>query len=353
MTVRPRPGVWPTPVPPRKASFMPRPATRRRALAAALACAAMLSACTGNADDGADAAAADRHARRGPVGRSLLCPVGRERRRGGVHRRPAAGAAAREKAFTGSGPRVGQCRGQDAARSHRGREGGRRGVGRGRQGARGLARRRHARPDPRPDDAEEDGRPGARPAHRHDPGGPLPGGRDDPGAPGRRDRPRSTRPPRARPPSATGRAWPRRPTRSSPPSPSRCASPSRSTSKLLAVDPLTEQLRQSAKAQSQALNNQGTFTQTYTPQDVLGGAAPEGRQGRHRLRPPRPPRRDRDAHRAEADSRQGAHPAHRHQADHERGQARPPTRSSRSSSRASGQSRVVAASDQIVAGSGR
>ena len=47
--------------------------------------------------------------------------------------------------------------------------------------------------------------------------------------------------------------------------------PRPATSKLLAVDPLTEQLRQSAKAQSQALDKQGTFTQTYTPQDVLGG----------------------------------------------------------------------------------
>src|SRR3954468_9020484 len=35
-----------------KGFSMPRTATRRRALAAALACAAMLSACTGNSDDG-------------------------------------------------------------------------------------------------------------------------------------------------------------------------------------------------------------------------------------------------------------------------------------------------------------
>ena len=39
---------------------MPRAATRRRALAAALACAAMLSACTGNSDDGTPAPASRR-----------------------------------------------------------------------------------------------------------------------------------------------------------------------------------------------------------------------------------------------------------------------------------------------------
>jgi len=47
--------------------------------------------------------------------------------------------------------------------------------------------------------------------------------------------------------------------------------PGPATSKLLAVDPLTEQLRQSARAQSQALNNQGTFTQSWTPKDLIGG----------------------------------------------------------------------------------
>jgi hypothetical protein len=42
-------------------------------------------------------------------------------------------------------------------------------------------------------------------------------------------------------------------------------------STLLADDPLTEQLRQSARAQSQALNNQGAFTQKHEPKDVIGG----------------------------------------------------------------------------------
>jgi hypothetical protein len=47
--------------------------------------------------------------------------------------------------------------------------------------------------------------------------------------------------------------------------------PGPATSKLLAVDPLTEQLRQSARAQSQALNNQGAFTQEHEPKGILGG----------------------------------------------------------------------------------
>ncbi len=69
----------------------------------------------------------------------------------------------------------------------------------------------------------------------------------------------------------TAKAWPPSRRRSSPRSQSRCASPAPASSKLLATDPLTEQLRQSARAQSQALNNQGTFTQTFTPKDVIGG----------------------------------------------------------------------------------
>ena len=73
-------------------------------------------------------------------------------------------------------------------------------------------------------------------------------------------------------------------------------------SKLLVADPLTEQLRQSAQAQSQALNKQGRSRRPTRPR-TSSAAAPQGRQGRGRLRPPRAPRRHRDAHRAEADSR--------------------------------------------------
>lgn len=47
--------------------------------------------------------------------------------------------------------------------------------------------------------------------------------------------------------------------------------PTPTTSKLLAADPLSEQLRASATAQSKALNNQGAFTQEHQPKGVLGG----------------------------------------------------------------------------------
>lgn len=47
--------------------------------------------------------------------------------------------------------------------------------------------------------------------------------------------------------------------------------PQPTTTKVLAADPLSEQLRQSAVAQSQALNNQGAFTQEHEPKGVIGG----------------------------------------------------------------------------------
>ncbi|MGO4598136.1 hypothetical protein [Terrabacter sp. 2RAF25] len=47
--------------------------------------------------------------------------------------------------------------------------------------------------------------------------------------------------------------------------------PKPTASKVLAADPLSEQLRQSALAQSQALKNQGAFTQEHDPKGVIGG----------------------------------------------------------------------------------
>ena len=81
---------------------MPRPATRRRALAAALACAAMLSACTGNSDDGSDgtgvsptpAVAPDAAA---TTATAAVTAAATSSMDGGR-----TGTAAREKAFTGA-----------------------------------------------------------------------------------------------------------------------------------------------------------------------------------------------------------------------------------------------------------
>jgi hypothetical protein len=47
--------------------------------------------------------------------------------------------------------------------------------------------------------------------------------------------------------------------------------PKPTAAKVLAGDPLSDQLRQSAIAQSKALNNQGAFTQEHQPKGVLGG----------------------------------------------------------------------------------
>lgn len=55
--------------------------------------------------------------------------------------------------------------------------------------------------------------------------------------------------------------------------------PSPVATKLLADDPLTQQLRQSATAQSQALNNQGSFSQKHEPKGILGGLRLKDGQG--------------------------------------------------------------------------
>ena len=47
--------------------------------------------------------------------------------------------------------------------------------------------------------------------------------------------------------------------------------PKPTAANVLAADPLSEQLRQSANAQSQALKNQGAFTQDHEPKGVIGG----------------------------------------------------------------------------------
>jgi len=55
--------------------------------------------------------------------------------------------------------------------------------------------------------------------------------------------------------------------------------PDPTPTKVLADDPLSEQLRQSARAQSQALNNQGAFTQEHEPKGVIGGLRLRGGNG--------------------------------------------------------------------------
>ena len=128
--------------------------------------------------------------------------------------------------------------------------------------------------------------------------------------------------------------------------------PGPATSTLLTLDPLTQQLRLSARAQSQALSSQGTFTQTFTPQQVLGGLRLAGDAGA--LVFAHLERRDDVAYR----SPQQLTP------DKEltllTGIKQITTEAKLTSNEMvaivippSGQARVVAAADQIVAGSGR
>ena len=128
--------------------------------------------------------------------------------------------------------------------------------------------------------------------------------------------------------------------------------PKPATSKLLAIDPFTEQLRQSARAQSQALNNQGAFTQTFTPKRILGGLRLKDGQGALVF-----------AHLQRHDAI-AMRTAQKLTPDKEltllTGIKKITTEARLTSNEiiamvipASGQSRVVAAADQIVAGSGR
>jgi len=55
--------------------------------------------------------------------------------------------------------------------------------------------------------------------------------------------------------------------------------PDPAATKVLAADPLSEQLRQSARAQSQALNSQGAFTQEHAPKGIIGGLRLKGGNG--------------------------------------------------------------------------
>lgn len=249
---------------------MPRPATRRRALAAALACAAMLSACTGNADDGPDAAA--------PTATPVVAPSAAESSAQSAVSAAvtastdvsAAGAAAREKAFTG--PALVSA--NAAAKMLPGRTAGEKADAE--VSAEGVKVLAVSRAGDKPAQIlaqttlKKTGAPVLVLLTSESPAGPyqvaamtsvLPGAEIDPfdattdGSPAVGDGAGL-----AASPDEVVDSWAES-----------VRFPKPVTSKLLAVDPLSEQLRQSASAQSQALNNQGSFTQTYTPQDVLGG----------------------------------------------------------------------------------
>ena len=252
---------------------MPRPATRRRALAAALACAAMLSACTGNGDDGPDVAAPAA-----PTATPVVAPSSAESSAQSAVSAAvtastdvsAAGAAAREKAFTG--PALVSA--NAAAKMLPGRTAGEKADAE--VSAEGVKVLAVSRAGDKPAQIlaqttlKKTGAPVLVLLTAATPAGPyqvaamtsvLPGAEIDPfdattnGSPAVGDGAGL-----AASPDEVVSSWAES-----------VRFPKPVTSKLLAADPLSEQLRQSASAQSQALNNQGSFTQTYAPQDVLGG----------------------------------------------------------------------------------
>jgi uncharacterized lipoprotein YbaY len=248
---------------------MPRPATRRRVIAAALACAAMLSACTGNADDG-DTPAATATPVVAPSAAASSAQSAVSAAVAASTDVSAAGAAAREKAFTG--PALVSA--NAAAKMLPGRTAGEKADAEvSAEGVKVLAVSR-AGDTPAQILAQttlkKTGAPVLVLLTAPTPAGPyqvaamapvLPDAQIDPFDPTTEGSPAV----------GDGAGLAASPDEVVASFAESVRFPEPVTSKLLAADPLTEQLRQSAKAQSQALNKQGTFTQTYTPQDVLGG----------------------------------------------------------------------------------
>jgi hypothetical protein len=253
---------------------MPRPTTRRRAFAAALACAAMLSACTGNADDGPDAAAPTAMPTATPVVAPSAAQASAQSAVSAAVTASTdvsvAGAAARKKAFTG--PALVSA--DAAAKMLPGRTAGEKADAE--VSADGVKVLAVSRAGEKPAQIlaqttlKKTGAPVLVLLTAPTPAGPyqvaamtsvLPGAEIDPfdattnGSPAVGDGAGL-----AASPEKVVDSWAES-----------VRFPKPVASKLLAADPLSEQLRQSASAQSQALNNQGSFTQTYTPQDVLGG----------------------------------------------------------------------------------
>ena len=249
---------------------MPRPATRRRALAAALACAAMLSACTGNADDGPDAGA--------PTATPVVAPSAAESAAQSAVSAAvaastdvtAAGAAARAKSFTGSA----LVSANAAAKMLPGRTAGEKADAQlSSEGVKVLAVSR-AGDTPAQILAQttlkKTGAPVLVLLTAKTPAGPYQVAALTPVLPSAEIDPFDATT-EGSPAISEGEGLAATPDEVVASFADSVRFPRPATSKLLAVDPLTEQLRQSARAQSQALNNQGTFTQTYTPKGVIGG----------------------------------------------------------------------------------
>ncbi len=249
---------------------MPRPATRRRALAAALACAALLSACTGNSDDGTsgsgvsatpvvapDAAQTTAASAVGTAATSSLDAT-------------AAGAAAREKAFVGAALQSANA----YAKTLPGRTAAEKAEAElATTGVKVLALTR-AGDKPSQILAQTTlkktgaavlvllvGGQSAAPFKAAAVTPMLPDAKLDALDP-------TTEGSAA---IADGKGLSAQPDEVVSAFAASVKYPDPTATTVLAKDPLSEQLRQSARAQSQALNNQGAFTQEHEPKGVIGG----------------------------------------------------------------------------------
>jgi hypothetical protein len=257
---------------------MPRPATRRRVLAAALASVAMLSACTGNADDGSDGTGASETPAvsvdtAGSTVSSAVSAVATSMLDGSP-----AGAAAREKAWTGAALESANAfaktlGGRTAAEKAEAELSttGAKVLGVSRQGDKPV--QILAQTTLKKTGAAvlvllvADSRSGPFKAAAVTPM--LPDAKLDALDP-------TTDGSAA---VAAGKGLVAAPDDVVAAFASSVQFPDPVASKLLADDPLTEQLRQSARAQAQALNNQGSFTQKHEPKGVIGGLRLKDGQG--------------------------------------------------------------------------
>ena len=247
---------------------MPRPATRRRALAAALACAALLSACTGNSDDGTDGTGVSATPAVAPdvaatTASSAVTAAATSSLDGA-----ASGTAARAKAFTGAALESANA----YAKTLSGRTAAEKADAQlATTGVKVLAISRGG-DSPQQILAQttlkktgaavlvllvQDG--GAFKAAAVTPM--LPDAKLDALDPTTDGSPAI----------ADGKGLVAKPDDVVAAFAASVKYPKPTATKVLAADPLSEQLRQSALAQSQALNKQGAFTQEHEPKGVIGG----------------------------------------------------------------------------------
>ncbi|GAB3080227.1 hypothetical protein GCM10027053_50650 [Intrasporangium mesophilum] len=249
---------------------MPRPATSRRALVAALACAAMLTACTGNVDDGSNGSGASATPVIAPQEASATATSAVSAAASASLDSTAAGAAARAQAYSGAALESANA----YAKTLAGRTPAEKAAAElATQGAKVLAVSREG-DTPRlilvQATLKKSGAPVLVLLTSSERGAPFKVAAQTPMLPGATlDALDPTTDGSAAVAGAKGLVA--EPDEVTAAFAQAVKYPDPTSSKLLAADPLSEQLRESAKAQAQALNSQGAFTQEHEPKGVIGG----------------------------------------------------------------------------------